>query len=212
MPGTLVIDAEAPPPGLTALAYGPESYIEEEVTDLARIDELRTQWPVVWLDVDSLSDESLLRGIEARLGLHRLVLEDVTNLGQRAKAELYDNVLFIVLRIPEVRRGDTEQVSLLLQDGLLVTVQERPGDCFEAVRDRIRHGKGKIRVRQADYLAYALTNAAVDQYFPVLDEAGVVLDSLEDEVFDAADAGDPGADPLPEAKSRIPAQGDLAVP
>jgi magnesium transporter len=194
MPGTLVIDAEAPPPGLTALAYGPESYIEEEVTDLARIDELRTQWPVVWLDVDSLSDESLLRGIEARLGLHRLVLEDVTNLGQRAKAELYDNVLFIVLRIPEVRRGDTEQVSLLLQDGLLVTVQERPGDCFEAVRDRIRHGKGKIRVRQADYLAYALTDAAVDQYFPVLDEAGVVLDSLEDEVFD---------EPTPETLEQI---------
>jgi magnesium transporter len=74
------------------------------------------------------------------------------------------------------------------------TLQEHPGDCFEAVRDRIRHGKGKIRVRGSDYLAYALMDAAVDQYFPVLDDAGLALDSLEDQVF---------VQPTPEALARI---------
>ena len=194
MPGTLVIDAEAPPPRLTVLAYGPEDFVEEEVGDLARLDELCREWPVVWLNVDSLGDESVLRSIEARLSLHRLVLEDVTNLGQRSKVELYGDVLFIVLRTPEAERGQTEQVSLLLQQGLLVTLQEHSGDCFEAVRDRIRHSKGKIRSRGADYLAYALIDAAVDQFFPVLDGAGLALDSLEDQVFE---------DPTPETLAEI---------
>lgn len=194
MPGTLLIDAEAPPPRLTVLAYGPDSYTEEEVSDLGRLDELCREWPVVWLNVDSLSDEPLLRAIGEHLDLHRLVLEDVVNLGQRSKAEFYDDVLFIVLRIPDVERGDTEQVSLLVRDGLVVTLREHSGDCFEAVRDRIRHSKGKIRVRIADYLAYALLDAAVDHYFPVLDEAGLALDSLEDRVFE---------EPTPETLEQI---------
>ena len=194
MPGTLIIDAEAPPPRLTVLAYGPESFTEEEVSDLERLDELCREWPVVWLDVDSLGNEALLLAIGARLGLHRLILEDVVNLGQRAKAEFYDDTLFIVLRIPDEGRGDTEQVSLLLQPGLLISLQEHAGDCFESVRNRIRLGKGKIRSRVADYLSYALIDAAVDQYFPVLDEAGLALDSLEDQVF---------AEPTPETLAQI---------
>lgn len=184
MPGTLVVDAEAPPPRLTVLAYGPDSHTEEEVSDLQRLDELCREWPVVWLNVDSLSDEVLLRGIGEHLDLHRLVLEDVANLGQRSKAEFYDDILFIVLRMPQLDEADTEQVSLLLRKGLVVTLQRQPGVFFDGVRDRIRHGKGKIRVRGADYLAYALMDAAVDHYFPVLDTAGLALDSLEDQVFE----------------------------
>ena len=194
MPGTLVIDADAPPPRLTVLAYGPEDCTEEQVSDLGRLDELCREWPVVWLNVDSLSDEPLLRAIGERLDLHRLVLEDVANLGQRSKAEFYDDVLFIVLRIPDAEGGETEQVSLLVRDGLVVTLQEHSGDCFDGVRDRIRHGKGKIRIRGSDYLAYALIDAAIDQYFPVLDDAGLSLDSLEDQVFD---------EPTPETLAQI---------
>jgi len=194
MPGTLVVDADAPPPRLTVQAYGPDGHTEEEVSDLSRLDELCQEWPVVWLNVDSLGDEPLLREIEARLALHRLVLEDVTNLGQRSKVEFYDDLLFIVLRTPEEERGQTEQVSLLLQQGLLVTLQEHSGDCFEGVRDRIRHSKGKIRFRGADYLAYALMDAAVDHFFPVLDDAGLHLDSLEDQVFEQ---------PTPETLAQI---------
>jgi len=194
MPGTLVVDADAPPPRLTVLAYGPDGYIEEKVSDLAQLDELCGEWPVVWLNVDSLSDEPLLRAIGDRLDLHRLVLEDVTNLGQRSKVEVYDDLLFIVLRVPELHEGDTAQVSLLLRQGLVVTLQQQPGVFFDGVRDRIRHSKGKIRVRGADYLAYALMDAAVDHYFPVLDAAGLALDSLEDQVFDA---------PTPETLAQI---------
>jgi magnesium transporter len=194
MPGTLVVDSEAPPPRLTALAYGPEAYAEEEVRGLQRLDELSEEWPVVWLNVDGLGDEALLRAIGERLGLHRLVLEDVTNLGQRSKSELYEDRLFIVLRMPTDEDADTEQVSLVLQQALLVTLQQRSGDCFEPVRDRIRHSKGKIRLRGADYLAYALIDAVVDRYFPVLEEAGDTLDALEDRVFGI---------PTPETLARL---------
>ena len=185
MPGTLVMDEDAQPTSMTVLAYGPETYAEEPVEDLQRLEQLNRDWPVTWLNVVGLGDEALLRAIGDRLSLHRLVLEDMANLGQRSKAELYDESLFVVLRMPVGVDTSTEQVSLLLQPGLLVTLQERPGDCFEPVRERIRHSKGRIRFLGADYLAYALMDAVIDQYFPVLEAAGNTLDELEDEVFEA---------------------------
>jgi len=87
--------------------------------------------------------------------------------------------------MPVGSSAQTEQVSLLLNRGLVVTLQEHAGDCFEPVRDRIRNSAGRIRFRGSDYLAYALTDAVVDQYFPVLEAAGTILDELEDEVFNA---------------------------
>jgi magnesium transporter len=185
MPGTLVVDHEAPPTEMTVLGYGPESLVEETVTDLDRLADLNENWPVTWLNVTGLGDERQLREIAERLSLHRLVMEDVANLGQRSKAEPFDESLFIVLRMPIGDSSGTEQVSMLLQQGLVVTFQERSGDCFDPVRDRIRTSRGKIRFQGADYLSYALADAVLDQYFPVLEKAGNLLDDLEDEVFNA---------------------------
>ncbi len=194
MPGTLVVDQEAPPAEMTVLAYGPDSLVEETVTDLDRLADLDEDWPVTWLNVTGLGDEQQLRDIAERLSLHRLVLEDVANLGQRSKAEQFEHSLFIVVRMPIGTTSETEQLSLVLQPGLIVTFQERTGDCFEPVRQRVRESRGKIRFLGADYLSYALIDAVIDQYFPVLERAGNLLDELEDEVFNS---------PTPDTLARI---------
>ena len=183
MPGTLLVDRDAPPPAMQVLAYGPDTFVEETVASLGRVDELTEGSPVTWLNVEGLGDEDLLREIGERLSLHRLVLEDVANLGQRAKAELHEHGLFVVLRMPVGASTETEQVSLLLRPGLVVTLQEHAGDCFEPLRERIRESIGRIRFRGADYLTYAIIDTVVEHYFPVLESAGGTLDDLEDEVL-----------------------------
>jgi magnesium transporter len=74
---------------------------------------------------------------------------------------------------------ETEQFSLFLGEGFVLTIQERPGDGFGPLRERIRSGKGRIRQCGADYLAYALLDSLVDSYFPLLESFGQHLEDLE---------------------------------
>jgi magnesium transporter len=63
-------------------------------------------------------------------------------------------------------------------------VQEEPErDCFDPVRDRLRRNRGIIRQQQQDYLTYALWDAVIDGYFPILEAYGEKIELLEDEVI-----------------------------
>ena len=189
-PGTLVIDPSGARPRITVIGYGPDDYDEQEVDCPEAIQPLLEKWPVAWVNVDGLGDEAVLRQIEEMFHLHRLVLEDITNVPQRAKVEQYDQALFIVTHMVSLEQGlRTEQLSLVLQPGVLLTVQEHPGDCLDPVRDRIRKRIGRIRAAGADYLAYAILDAVTDHYFPVLEELGERLEAMEDVVLNRPDMG-----------------------
>lgn len=187
-PGSLSIDPAWPKPTLRVMAYRSDDFIEAE-TQPDEIARYRESWPVVWINVDGLGDETVLRRLGEVFKLHRLALEDVVNLGQRAKVEAYEEDLFIVIRSPAGATGDPEQVSLLVGPGFVLSFQEYPGDSFDGVRERIRHGKGKIRRAGSDYLAYALLDAVIDSYFPVLEEISETLEVLEQEVLTSPDQG-----------------------
>lgn len=183
-PGRLHVDPDAAPSRLNLIYYNEESYHEREIENLSDIDALRAKWPVIWLDIRGLGSAEILQEIAGRFSIHGLAMEDVVNLGQRAKVEDYEENLFVVLRMSHA--GTLEQVSLFLGEGFVLTFQEHAGDCFEPVRERIRNGKGRLRGLKADYLTYALIDAVIDGYFPTLDAIGDRLDALEKEVY-----GDP---------------------
>ncbi len=183
-PGTIRIDPDAPPPRISVLAYGPDDYVEQELASPEDLPDLLEQWPVVWINVDGLGDESVLLKLAEIFRLHRLAMEDVTSVSQRAKVEQYDGRCFMVMRMSYLREGlQLEQLSVFLGDGFVVTFQQRRGDCLDPVRERIRKGAGRIRRAKADYLAYALLDAVVDGYFPVLEDYGERLERLEAEVI-----------------------------
>jgi magnesium transporter len=184
-PGTLQIDPKAPPPALRVMAFGPDSLEERAVGSVEELPALLGRKPVLWLNVDGLGDEGTLLRLGEIFGLHRLALEDVVGQHQRAKIEPYADHLFIVARVPQPgERLETEQLSLFLGRDFLLTFQERPGDCFDPIRERLRKGGARIRSAGPDYLAYALLDAVVDSYFPVLEAYGEGLDALEDEVVE----------------------------
>lgn len=139
---------------------------------------------MLWIDVQGLADVNLIESIGKTVGLHPLVISDIVHTHQRPKLETYDEFLVVVLRMP--REGsvfDGEQLTLVVCDHFLLTFQERPGDCFDPVRERLRSGKGRIRTVGTDYLAYSLIDAVIDRYFPLLESYGDRTEEIEAKVI-----------------------------
>ncbi len=153
-----------------------------------------------WIDLEGLGDVRLLKALGEKYQLHPLALEDVVNIGQRPKVDHYEHHLFIVAHMvyqDESNRMCGEQISLFLGKHLLITIQEAVGgDVFDPVRERLRTGSGRglIRKSRSDYLAYALLDAIIDHYYPVLEKLGDSIEDLEDEVLES---------PTQECVSRI---------
>jgi magnesium transporter len=183
-PGTLSAHAEAgdTPVRVTAFWYDARG-CEERTVSPAEIPSLSPpEGGVLWLDVSGLSDPSAVRAIGDRFGIHPLALEDVLNVPQRSKVEWYGDCLLVVLR--EVRYPDPpEQVSFFLADRVVVSFQERPGDAFEPVRERLRQGKGRIRAEEADFLLYSLCDAVLDSFFPTLERLGDEVEEMEERLL-----------------------------
>lgn len=173
-------DTSAQPSTLSAIVYGPDGIQGPIPIALDAVPELRRQWPVLWLDITGFGDVVLLRAIGEMFGLHRLALEDVLNLQQRAKVEDYGTHEFLVLRMVDPTNPlETEQLGLFVGPGFVLTFQERPGDCFGLVRQRLNDPSGQMRKRGSDYLAYALLDAVVDAYFPVVEDVDCRLERIE---------------------------------
>ncbi len=167
--------------------YDAERLIEEELPEIEACFELKDVPTVSWINVDGLHDIALLEKVGRHFGWHPLMLEDIVSVGQRAKMEEYDDSVFVVLPMLswDAERGQVseEQLSLVLGENYVFTFQERTGDVFDEVRQRIRAERGRIRKSGTDYLAYALIDAVVDAYFRALEGIGDLTESLEEEVM-----------------------------
>jgi magnesium transporter len=183
-PGTIAPPPDALPLELSAIAYGRGGVTEKRGATLAEIQALRRLGGVVWIDVIGLADAAMLRALGAEFDLHRLAVEDVANVGQRAKVEDYDDHTFIVLRMIDAQHPtETEQLAMFVGPDYVLTFQERPGDCFQMVRQRLRDPQGQMQKRGADYLGYALLDAVVDGYFPTLERLDDRIEQVEHEIL-----------------------------
>jgi len=182
-PGTLVVDPGAPKPVIRVVAYSGEKVVEKAIDDVQAIRAFLGQWPVTWIHVSGLGDLSVITKLGEMFNLHRLALEDVINVHQRPKVEQYKSYCYIVLRAVRDAGGiASEQVSLFLGKNFVLSFQERLDNSFDPVLARIREGKGRSRTAGPDHLTYALIDAVIDGYFPVLERYGEQLESLEDDI------------------------------
>jgi magnesium transporter len=181
-PGSVAFARDAPPTTIQVIAYDKERIIEQKIDDPSEVRQFIGKCPVVWVDVVGLGSEDKIRGIAEIFQIHPLALEDVVHVHQRAKVDAYDNGLFIVLRIPDESHANVcEQFSLFLGKNFLLTFQEQPGDSFDLVRSSLRLKESVARQSvQPDHLAYRLIDAAIDAYFPLLENIGDDLDKLDD--------------------------------
>lgn len=182
-PGTLRTVVDAPAPRVNVLAFGPDSLDERPLTDPAGIAAVLGRQPVTWIDVAGLGDPATIERIGEMLDLHRLALEDVLHVDQRAKVEEYGKLVYVVVRMVGPDGAiEGEQLSLFLGDTFVATFQEKldNGDCLDPVRARIRSGGPRLRQGSPAYLAYAILDMVVDAYFPLLERIGDRLEAIED--------------------------------
>ena len=195
-PGVLPAGRADVPTRIDIVGYGPDELREKHLESVEELPSLRERYPVLWVNATGLGDSDTLRRLAAMFDIHPLILEDIATLGQRPKTEFQQNQVFVVARMLTMaeNRLDGEQLSVIFGNGFVLTFQERPGDCLDTVRERLRKGLGRIRNAGADYLAYALVDAVVDHYFPLLEECGEQIQAMEDRVM---------ADPAPERVAAI---------
>jgi magnesium transporter len=186
-PGTLSIEPDAPPPVIVLIDFNDAQALRQELEHPEAAAPHLDSESVSWVDVKGLGSEDVLQRLGEVFKLHPLVLEDIVNVPQRPKVEEFDDQLLIIARMVTLEDDDehfvSEQVSFVLGKNYLLTVQEEPQyDCFGPIRERIRTNKGTIRKQGADYLTYALLDAIVDGFFPVLEAYGERIEDLEGEV------------------------------
>jgi len=142
---------------------------------------------ITWINITGISDVQIIREIGDEFNIHPLILEDIVHTGQRPKLEDLGDYVYIVLKMLVSDDSDTgidaEQVSLILGPNFVLSFQERDGDVFGAIRDRIRKGEGRIRKLAADYLAYRLMDAIVDNYFVILEMLGEKIEAIQEDVL-----------------------------
>ena len=182
-PGTLVFVGErkSDESSIKVIDYDEselQEWKESTVEECLRLKETST---VSWINVDGLIDVEIIKRLGEGFGIHPLVMEDILNTSQRPKMEEYDDHMYLIMRIlsfdSEEARIESEQISIVLRSNCVITFQEREGDCFDNIRARIKESKGRIRKMGSDYLAYALMDSIIDNYFMVMEAIG---DQIED--------------------------------
>lgn len=180
-PGTVATAGDAAKAPVDVVRYGPHLFTETKLEDVKTLRGTRPDASISWINVEGVEDTSVLRDLAEIFSWHSLVLEDVISVHQRPKTEDYDDYAYVVLHMPSGPDGlPLEQLNLIFGKNYVVSVQGgAPGDSLNAVRDRIREGRGRIRSAEGDYLAYAIIDAVIDHYFPMVEKLNLRLETLE---------------------------------
>lgn len=177
---------------IDVLCYSGEHFEELQnvlVEDCLR---MRKSGETLWININGVHDVQLIQNIANGFGLHPLTTEDITNTGQRPKAEEFDSYIFLALKMlsydETLRTIRHEHVSIVFGSGYVLSFQEYEGDVFDPVRNQIRTKKGRIRNEGMDYLAYAILDSIVDEYFVSIEKMGDRIEEIDDEILSAPDA------------------------
>ena len=170
---------------------GKETLIEEEVGNIHEARNKIQGDAVNWINIYGIHDLDLIQSLGDEFDLPALLLEDLLNTDQSPKyedGETYDAFIMKMLSLEEHSgKIQAEQITIILRKDSVITVQERKGDVFEPVRERIRKNKGRIRSHGNDYLAYALMDTILDNYLILIEKIGSKVEDLEDRLFKAMD-------------------------
>jgi len=167
---------------LELISYDRQSYNRFVARDVAELIPQISNDKVNWVNLDGLSNMTIVESLQSHFSLHSLLVEDILN-DQRPKAEEYEEYLFVTLKMLYRIDGtevDYEQISFVLGNNYLLTFQEKEGDLFDAFRERIRQDQGRVRKKKADYLMYRLIDITVENYYNILDNIGEQIDVIED--------------------------------
>ena len=143
---------------------------------------------LVWVALyDPQPDE--LSEMQAEFGLHELAVEDAHHGHQRPKIDEYGDSLFAVLHTVDAENGDINigEVDVFVGPNYLLSVRSHTEHGFATVRARCEREPHLLR-QGSGFVFYALMDAIVDRYFPVLDMLEEKLEAVEELIFSGSSA------------------------
>ncbi|MCG2737718.1 MAG: hypothetical protein L6282_15145, partial [Candidatus Methanoperedenaceae archaeon] len=169
------------------LDYDENQFKEVEAKTIEECFPFKEKPTITWINIDGLHQVDIIEKIGKNFDFHPLLLEDILNTEQRPKIEVFENHIYIVLKMlyynEKINEINTEQISIIFGQNFVISFQEREGDVFNPIRDRIRTSKGRIRKMGADYLAYTLMDSIVDNYFTILEKIGEDIEDVEESMI-----------------------------
>jgi magnesium transporter len=172
---------------INIIDYNEEHFQEKEVKSAGECFPYKDKSTITWINIDGVHEIKVIEEIGKLFNLHSLILEDIVDTDQRPKIKDFRDYIFIILKMlycdKKSNEMKVEQVSLILGKNYVISFQEREGDVFDFIRDRIRNNIGRIRKLGADYLVYSLMDAIVDNYFTIIEKLDEEIENLEDKVI-----------------------------
>lgn len=139
----------------------------------------------VWMGLFEPSPTDLT-GVARLFGIHPLAVEDAVKAHQRPKLDVYDNLLFLVLRTvwfdPEAESVSTGELMVLLGEHFVLTVRHGEGGSLENVRHTLEHGDA-LRCHGPAAVLHAICDAVADRYLEVAEQVEDVVEQVELDVF-----------------------------
>ncbi|MBM7559787.1 magnesium/cobalt transporter CorA [Marinitoga litoralis] len=168
--------------------YDENEYNEIHSKDINLCLNEKKQNKIRWINFIGIHNVNSVKVLCEYLKIDPLVVEDILNIYQRPKIEIFDNYTFLVLKMLSFNKDnysiESEQISIIIGEDYIITFQEKKGDVFDSIRKRIRENKGVIRKKKNDYLLYALIDSIIDFYFVLLDEIEFDLANIEKELLE----------------------------
>ncbi|WP_222439233.1 magnesium/cobalt transporter CorA [Echinicola salinicaeni] len=172
---------------LNIIDFNGEKLEEKSIKHIEEAFPLNKTDSVTWLNIDGLHDATLMDKIYKGIELPKLVLSTVMDTQARPTVQDFENSLFISLKMmqrdPVTDQITVENLSLVITENMLISFQEKKGDVFEPVRERIRMNKKRIRNSGTDYLAFTLLDIVIDNYIYNLGILGEKIEDLEDRLL-----------------------------
>lgn len=188
-PGSLVYigDDEKKPTSLELFKFNKTEVFEQTYQSYSEIDKKPDNDHSFWLNVNGIHDAELIGEIAKGFKLDELLVEDIMNATQRPKFDEFPPHLYITLKMlrynTELEESEMEQVSLVLGENYILSFQEKEGDIFDSIRNRIRTENSNVRNKKSDYVFYRLMDVIVDHYFIITDHIDERLEQIEDKLF-----------------------------
>lgn len=140
-----------------------------------------------WLNIYGLHNEKIMEQISKTFNLDSLIIPDVLNTEERPKIQEYNDCIYISVKMLRYNESKnqilSENLVLIIKENILISFQEKPGDVFEPIRNRLKKNKKRIRTSPTDYLAFTLLDVVIDNYIYVISRIGEKIESLDEELI-----------------------------
>ena len=192
-PGALVFIGNHSDEAVTIelIDYSVADHAETEIIQPKELKNCLDPDTVSWVNINGIHDPKIIERIGKVYGIHKLVLEDILDTDHRPKVEPFEDYVFFTMKMmwfAEDGELEKEQISIVFGKPYVLCFQEKKGDIFDPIRERIRTDSGLIRKMGSDYLVYRLIDTVVDNYFTIVEQIEDKVENLEEQITADIDA------------------------